>query len=337
MKKGFIRILAMLLVTTLCGLVFAACGKTEPPPAALPPEPPAAAEEKTIDMWLIAGQSNAEGNSYLSGEAAKETFPAVMYAGQVARNINTANPAMKYSGLVKNGLGIQSGYIGPEFGMAKYFTEQGRYSAEEKGFIFKSARGDTALRNVIDTNGSRDGGNWYPPSLRKDDDAVKTQRGKQYDYFVENFETVFDKLKGEGYAPVVKGFVWKQGEADRQDPALYKTLMKAFINDMRADLQRITGQNCERLPFALGEISPTFNALEDKPVNDAFNVGLRELAANPSMVNVYAVNSDDLNCIAPNGQTIGTDKWHYSGADMIEFGRRCAETLLASPHKGWTA
>jgi hypothetical protein len=291
-----------------------------------------------IDMYLIAGQSNAEGNSTLSSTAGGlDTFPAMRYAGQVNRNIATDNPSIKWSDFIKNGLGLQSGYIGPEFGMAKYFTEADKYTAENKGFIFKSARGDTALRNVIESNGSTLGGNWYPPSQWKESDVIKAQRGKQYDYFIENFTTVYNTLKEEGFDPVVKGFVWVQGEADRQDPTLYKTLMRAFINDIRADLQAITGQNCERLPFVLGGISPTFNALADKPVNDAFNAALQALAASPTMVNVYTIQNDDLNCFAANGTIIGTDAWHYNGADMITFGKRCAETFLTAAHAGWTA
>ena len=304
-------------------------------PIFLQPLDTIAAEEKRIDMYLIGGQSNAAG--YTKTESGtgveKQTFDAVLYGGQVDKQRATGTTrqnmldADDYTA-VRDGLGMGSTYIGPEYGMAEYLSAY--YTAENPAFIFKSAAGGTSLRDNNTGNGSVLYGNWYPRSLWPAERSGAT--GIQYENFVENFRTVYGKLVEMGYTPVVKAMIWMQGEDDRDYPELYKTLIKTFISDIRADLSEITGTDLSAMPFVMGEISPTFYSYTYRTVNETFNNALREVAADPAVTQVYTVNTEDLltNTQGENGENviIGSDAYHFNANDMRTLGNRFAQKAI---------
>ena len=85
-------------------------------------------EEKTIDMYLIAGQSNAAGYSS-KGRKLDGVFENVSYAGEVDRYRSNGNASQSYleypfQSAVKEGLGRASGFVGPEYGIAEKLNEK---------------------------------------------------------------------------------------------------------------------------------------------------------------------------------------------------------------------
>ena len=122
-------------------------------------------EKTPIDIYLIGGQSNAAG--YSSKGMLSESFANVGYAGETDRVYNgdvsfsNVNSYSDYKWSVTAGLGRNSNYIGPEYGMAKALAQY--YSKEKPAFIFKDAGGATALlESPTDQNPC---GNWYPRSF----------------------------------------------------------------------------------------------------------------------------------------------------------------------------
>ena len=131
-----------------------------------------------IDLYLIAGQSNAAGFTkvrdaealYGIAPALREGFDHVLYAG------NARADADQWKRLINRdvawcptrlGLGAHhEGYMGPEAGMAvvlskRYNAESGRYAG-----LIKLAHGGTSL--LEKRVGSNVFGNWCPPSLAKE-------------------------------------------------------------------------------------------------------------------------------------------------------------------------
>ena len=101
-------------------------------------------EEKTIDMYLIAGQSNAAGYSS-KGRKLDGVFENVSYAGEVDRYRSNGNASQSYleypfQSAVKEGLGRASGFVGPEYGIAEKLNE--KYKGGHKALVFKSAAGE---------------------------------------------------------------------------------------------------------------------------------------------------------------------------------------------------
>lgn len=298
-----------------------------------------------IDMYLIAGQSNAAGYSTKGFKDLTETFENVGYGGEVQRNFRTdGNSASSYLEFekfrweVKAGLGSSGGYVGPEYGMAKAMNEQ--YANREDGrkaFIFKTAAGGTSLRDVDGEIGSTQGnwGNWYPRSLwptgyapdlvsiKADNDVT----GYLYALFLENFEKVYNELKDNGYAPVVKGLAWMQGCQDLSFPTQYEALLKTFIDDIRADLAEITGDSgLNAMPFVIGKIATTFGSYNN-PLVPAFNA-VQQRVADDMGNGVETVETSDLVIVNQDGTYNGTDMYHFNCADAEKLGVRFGEKLL---------
>lgn len=293
---------------------------------------PARAEEvKSIDMYLIGGQSNAAGYSTASGVEGK--YSNIMYVGETDKQLNGTNANNKlnsisaYKKYVTVGYGISSDKIGPEFGMAKSFDQY--YGGENKAIIFKSAAGGTALRNTSD-GWSGVCGNWYPKSMWETGftpDPSVSPTGVQYKNFVDNFRIVYNTLKDNGYSPKVKGMAWMQGEADLGATSEYIKLIKAFILDVREDIAEITGDDTNLLmPFVIGEIATTFESYGN-PLVPPFNKMQREVAA--EIDGMYTVPTSDLVIVGKDGVK-GTDLYHFNGNDAVTLGERFGEKLLAS-------
>ena len=286
---------------------------------------------KPIDMYLIGGQSNASGYSVVKNVSGE--FSNIMYIGETEKLLdgtnsyyNTLDNFSTYKKYVTVGYGASSNKIGPEFGMAKQLDQH--YGGEKKAIIFKSAAGGTSIRN-IKSNLSGLYGNWYPRSMWETGftpDPSVSATGVQYKNFVDNFRTVYNTLKENGYSPKVRGMAWMQGEEDLGYANEYKTLIKAFINDIREDIAGITGDDTDLLmPFVIGEIATTFGSYDNSSV-PPFNKMQREVAA--EIDGVYTIPTSDLIIVGKNGIE-GTDQYHFGDKDAVTLGERFGEKLLS--------
>ena len=285
---------------------------------------------KVIDMYLIAGQSNAAGYTYHNGTLT-ETFSNIWYAGETDKaRINGTAVSSNVSSFddfnrsVTFGLGRDSERIGPEYGMAEVLNDY--YTAENPAFIFKSATGGTSLQDTDAIAGTY--GNWYPRSLWEDgfvpNDNDNT--GYQYNNFVQNFTTVYDELVRNGYQPKVKGMFWMQGCADYTEPDVYEPILRAFITDIREDLQYITGDvELAYMPFVIGKIATSI-AVYNNPQVPAFNE-MQQRVAN-EMPAVETIETADLVIVGPDGSKANGDGWHFGCEDAVTLGQRASNKIL---------
>lgn len=288
-------------------------------------------EKGIIDIYLIAGQSNAVG--YSSRGKLKGKFENIWFTYDVDKWRKTGKTSatmvdgdtITYVKSVTAGYGSARGTIGPEYGMAEVLNDY--YGGEYPALFLKSAAGGTALNN--DSSGqSNDYGNWYPRSLwnGKEVDPVNSPMGVQYYNLVENLKLICAKLKEDGYTPKVRGMVWMQGEADLGREQKYKELLTALITDIREDVAEITNdKDALEMPFVIGKIATTFAYYNNSSV-PPFNKVQEQVAA--SMKNVYTVETSDLIIVGEGGKVLGTDLYHFSTADAETLGIRFAEKLL---------
>ncbi len=96
--------------------------------------------QKEIDVYLIAGQSNAAGYSFHDGKF-PEIFPNIWYAAETDKYRNGRYLGSRcLSSLSDFRFGVRAGYgtipnrIGPEYGMAKVLNDL--YSKENPALIF---------------------------------------------------------------------------------------------------------------------------------------------------------------------------------------------------------
>ena len=284
-------------------------------------------EEKTIDMYLIAGQSNAAGYSS-KGRKLDGVFENVSYAGEVDRYRTSGAASQSYltypfQPAVKEGFGRATGFVGPEYGIAEKLND--KYKGGHKALVFKSAAGGTGLRNS--THGqNNDFGNWYPRSQWTGSVSSSAPMGVQYQRFVDNFTSVYTQLTEHGYTVKVQGMAWMQGEDDLSAPQEYGTLLEAFITDLRADLISVTNDSTlSSMPFVIGEIATSF-ATANNPQVPPFIEVQRSVAE--KMNNVYTVATDDLIIVDTDGTVVGSDQYHFTKADQRILGNRFGEVLL---------
>lgn len=124
-----------------------------------------AARGTSIDLYLIAGQSNASGTSkiedanaaYAVAPELKNGFSHVLYAG---KGTYSASGSLNYDwGPTKLGMGKDTNHIGPEAGMAAALSEYYNAETGKIAGILKYAHGGSKLSgNDTDSN------NWVSPS-----------------------------------------------------------------------------------------------------------------------------------------------------------------------------
>ena len=304
-------------------------------------------ELKPIDMYLIAGQSNAAGYSPVDNSVQTEVFENVMYAGMTEKVLTGAGNSNGYQSnyletfedyrpSVKAGYGAVNGKAGPEYGIAKVIN--GNYSIDNKAIIFKTAAGGTSL---LDTTNelSKKFGNWYPRSLWAEGydpdisgwSANNDATGLLYKLFVENFKKVYNELVNNGYAPVVKGMAWMQGCTDLyESQSTYESVLKVFIKDIREDLVEITGDTTlNSMPFVIGEIATSFSV---NPNYQAISMNERQRAVADAMGDsVATIPTADLLITVDSKGTPNTgcpDSYHFNFKDCVTLGTRFGEKLL---------
>lgn len=292
-----------------------------------------AATENPLDIYLIAGQSNAVGQTVAdTAELAKidermvNGYENILYYGYTDRYVNASKtapndlPALSIQS-TKVGLGLRSSavkYFGPELGMAHYLS----LTEPDTTFgLIKYASGSSTIRDDVTSTYNSQKGNWMSPSLieeyGKNDDVLT---GLCYNTFMEIVESGLKAYTDAGYTPVIRGVAWMQGESEAGSAewsAKYSHLLSSLISDMRRDLTEISGQDCSELAFVVAKI-PSGYAVTNKYANV---VREQQQAVADADLDVYTIDNDF--CTLP-----GTDAHHYNQADMLQVGSNFAEALL---------
>ena len=234
MKKIFARILCALscLAMLVCSVTIfstsTAQGKEK--------------EEKIADVYLVAGQSNAEGCSlikdgkgpiYESAESSLFYDPTlkydnVLYNHHVLLNLSGGAYTITDFIPVVQGLGWnnQKTHIGPELGMEQYLDTIYAQKENTDAIIVKVADGGTSLVRHYDTAKvdleliagiseiDANSGTWYPESLWNvlyedgskadlwDAQLYNHPTGYLYRELVTFIETNYELLKGKGYTKI---------------------------------------------------------------------------------------------------------------------------------------
>ncbi|MDR0856429.1 MAG: sialate O-acetylesterase [Clostridiales bacterium] len=294
-KKGKLFLLAPLLA-----LAFAV-GVGAPKATAADPEPPT-----PIDVYILAGQSNADGVAEISSLPAP--YDTVEYKNVWIHRNNVWREG------VKAGLGGGAQYFGPELGIAEFI---GR--GDKKVAIIKWAIGGTAITKIHDS-ATNWHGTWDGQTA-----------GSMYTTLFNRITNGLNGLVQRGYAPEIKGMFWMQGEQDGVEnvaynnthgagadyaagPMAYEHNLTEFFAAVRARLE------LPALPIVFGEVYE-YSQVMTWPRE--ILAAQHKLALLPDN---YLVETGDL-YINPNA-----DKWHWQGKEMLELGRRFADAMYRVYH-----
>ena len=298
-----------------------------------------------IDLYLVAGQSNAVGCSSFDASALDEQslngFSNVLYTGLTN---DVAFKVMYRSWQnVKAGLGQSEKYIGPELGIAQKISSVYNSESDKTAGIIKIGVGGS---NLLDTEDLVTGkmqflnqimGNWVSPSMEKGKEPVSKNNftGGLYRAFINGVYNAVEALYAPEYSSaVVRALYWMQGESDRETPEQYKEAFKLFLSDVKNDLSNKLDTDLSDLPVLIGEISETFDSASEESVaiNQKFIAMQRSLASELRGVSICANAAFKLNeWDKENGKNIvvGTDNCHWAFEDAITIGNNVGEWILS--------
>ncbi|MBQ2737700.1 MAG: hypothetical protein IJF38_03345, partial [Clostridia bacterium] len=263
-----------------------------------------------VDIYVIAGQSNAVG--YGRGEISVDDdrftngFENVLYYGSHeyygSEDLDGFIP-------VKLGLGQGTGRSGAEIGIAYKVDGNGKTT-----IIIKCAQGATPLYPIEGNTTLEKYGSWTPPSfISKYPELVKHENvGLMYEKLIALLESGMGKLITDGYIVNVKGVLWLQGEAETGKEtvaAAHEELLTDLIGDLRVELSDISGKDCSKAPFVIGEI--TSNHINVPEYVD--EVCAAQLAVANELDNVFVLDTTGLE---------QQDSWHYTAESQRIIGER---------------
>lgn len=303
---------------------------------------------KAIDVYLIAGQSNASGYTVYKSDVLENFRKSykngnynVHYSGRAEYTVNVNTPYVSTGANeivgwipVTAGLGISKDHIGPELGMAAYLSENYYNGENDKtAGLIKFAHGGTSLLNNISGENAASG-NWVSPSYAKElgiDYGVGRTEGGLYRGLLEQVMISIDHLKKLGYEDItMKGLFWMQGESDRYDPIEYEKAFGYFINDIRRDLGEIMEKDLTSFPIIIGEISKTTGSADENSVavNKAFIETQRAISRKSD--NVYCIQSGeyDVNFIVNGENKPIQDGWHWGTTEMLCVGELVGKCII---------
>ena len=274
-----------------------------------------------IDIYLIAGQSNAAGygtgtiEESLTDTRYSDGFDNVLYFGEADNNKFSEFTNAK----IGNGIGITR--CGAEIGMAAALSSGNRMNA-----IIKYAKGGTPL--WPDTTGKYavESGTWTSPSYIEDKNITTegTKIGLLYTEFISTVTTAVAELREMGYTPVLRGMWWMQGEAESgnlERATEYPNMLKYLISDLRSDLSEIFSASCDNMPFVMGGINGNHTAVGKTLPAYIANINAAQIAVCETVNNVYRVDTQGLPQI---------DEWHYSNQSQHTIGKQIIEIIYSA-------
>ena len=290
--------------------------------------------DKSIDLYFIAGQSNASGYSNWNYNEAKDAdenlvngFSNVLYAGDgdsVLDPDKTKTNGWQYTRI---GLGGNGQRFGAEAGMAQVLSSYYNKESGNVAGIIKSAHGGTSLLDAIGGQNAP-GGNWVSPSYEAALGTVQEKDGRTggcYRSFIAQVRLNISQLQKMGYTKFnFKGLFWMQGESDRGNPTEYVRAFKFLVQDFRNDLGAIatevagTEVDLSNMPVIVGEISK-YTSGGESGMNETFIATQRTF---PDIINdCYVVNSSQFDVRLQ-------DNWHWIQPDMLKIGNMVGNCIL---------
>lgn len=321
------------------------------------PSVPVVEPDNTVDVFVLSGQSNMEGSTYwkhptsgtpllenymneqgLDFDLVNEGIPNVLtsfygfYHPNGWTQAHTASPdtSTPEARLTPNfqptkvGMGVgdkgdnPNPFFGPELGMAYQLAD---YADEDNPVhLIKCAFSGSGFNNGNYGRGDPDWGS-------REDDPTQSLFYLLKTYTHNCLETIED----EGYTPVLKGFVWHQGESGGGNPD-YETSMGALLHDFKEEFKDYApDEDVDNIAFLDCTIY-------DGKGTSSLNYGTD---TNNAKMKIANESEDDLNfCINANheegglGLEVGDDAkggyntYHYNTPDAFKLGQAYGDLVI---------
>jgi len=332
-KKFLLVIMCVILTVSIIGVIsaFAADETTTP------------GSKGEIQVWLIAGQSNAVGYSNdMPDDATADSryadgFENVLYYGYHEGNIMQDFVQVTAQCVPKS-----TPTSGAELGIASVLANSDTMNA-----VIKCATGSTKLYPESYRTGATDQRKtWTSPSYISDKGIIDDEYiGNMYTDFIATVTNGIQLLIDDGYTPVIKGMLWAQGEGETNDVEVdgtvkvtaatmteaYAELLAYLVNDVRRDLASITGDaslsGAHPMPFGMVKITknPTSSSYEES-IPYVANINAAQEAFSSSDKNAFVIDPAEAFGFGQH------DAWHFNANTQKHIGEQFVAGAVADKY-----
>ncbi|MGN6134313.1 MAG: DUF1549 domain-containing protein, partial [Aureliella sp.] len=271
-------------------------------------------EKNTADVFLLGGQSNMQGIGKIADlpeGTAKEVPEAMFWNGK------------EFEPLVlgKTKTSTRAGEFGPEIGFA---LEMAKTQPGKTFYLIKYAASGMPLHHGWNGNKWVGGPpqpkrrNFYPGE-RPDDPNV----GTLYRDMLAKFRAGVEHLKQAGKTPVIRGFLWMQGEQDSkhvESATVYATSLARLRERLAEDMQ-----TSPELPLVFGQALPHSPPLERFTHRDELRQQMA--AADRDSGKPEAIKQAKM--VSTDGFELLPDTVHYNASGQLRLGSGMARALNA--------
>lgn len=269
---------------------------------------------RSVRLFVVAGQSNAEGHNHIRQyHGGQEEFPAALRV-QSRILFWPGNDTAQATNNLWTSLRVgDSGAFGPEI---SFGCDIEREMPGATIAIVKYAAGGTGIARSVDYTdyipalaGFNDKNrNWHPPTDGR-------EAGALYSALIDNFRRAVSALERDGKEWELAGFVWMQGEHEagisRKMAEDYEGLLTDFIRSVRKDL------GAPSLPFAIGQVNSHTWAYGD--------------VARKCQLEVCRKDKKTLLVETMDLPRVSGDASHFTADGMLTLGSRFAEAMVKLP------
>lgn len=340
------------VASVLSALTLTACGGSNTSSSVEP-------EEETVNVFVLSGQSNMEGNTSWNNNnienaftdlglddvnVVKDGMPEVLTSyygcgyGQLPKhkegvidNYNGPHASNKENGIMgqflptKVGMGASDNQMGPELGCAYKLRE---HASEDEPiyFIKMSSSGSGFAQSGTDYN--------WPV---KDATTGEFPEVNLYHTFLKPFmENNLHTIEEEtGKKPIIRGWLWHQGESDTatEKIAAYAQRLGDMINLFRSDFESYAeDEDGTNIAFIDGMIYQGSGTQWGAQTSDDMNNVKKAFAESDEVPNTYIVdNYGNLDPVAGNELKPGNpggDSMHYCTKDSFRLGMGYADVII---------
>ena len=307
--------------------------------------------DMVLDVYLLAGQSNANGSTTFGcakpWERDFNRYENVRYVASSRVTDGSYKYLYERYEAVHEGLGITQKHIGPELGMAR-FLDPLYDTPNRKAIILKCSEGGVSLfrseplREGECSEGSLrrflERGSWCPTAL---------DRSGSEDYFrptgfrlreLKKFAAkIWRELESLHYKQInLCGMCWMQGETDAARPEEYAEAFPMFCREVRDFFTELTGTDQSELPIIVGEISETCSDADEAMLarNRAFIAMQNRLPETVPGVTVIHTGHYAVTARNEQGERVelGKDRYHWNYGQMLEIGQMFGQAVYDKSH-----
>jgi hypothetical protein len=272
----------------------------------------AANADHEIDVYLIAGQSNATGQGYTKNLPASFIINTKVELFHSADIISGAAALswipLRHASEPPDAAGER---FGPELGFGNAIQS---FYGERRIAIIKHAKSAT---NLVQQ---------WAPGANADDTA---HFGAEFKTFVETVDLGLQGLRDKDLTPIVRGMLWQQGEADAD---LGGSAAAEYGQNLAALIGRVRQQwAAPGMLFVYGFVYPASNQGPGRDQVRQGEANVDQDSGNALAVSgAFVIPTDDLSLRADDaGTPYPTDRIHFGTQGQLDLGRRMAEKIHA--------